>query len=234
MQKQVWIDLFNGYDLHGWQTESVSDPGGKVLEEMGWLVVGQVEVSQDDLTRFSYSGGKPEGEGVLVNGLLGRTANFVSEHLHGDCELHIEFAVPQGSNSGVYLMGHYEIQILDSWQATEMRYGMCGGIYARRVDGEDVDGTPPRINASRPPGQWQSYDVVFQAPRFDQTGRKTHNAVFKKVEWNGVLVHEEIEVKGPTRATLPGPERSRGPLMIQGDHGPVAFRNMRIRELAGT
>ena len=230
MQKQAWINLFNGHDLRGWQTESVSDPGSKILEEMGWQVVGQVDLSPDDLTQFSYS----EGQGVLVNGLLGRTANFVSEYHHGDCELHIEFVVPQGSNSGVYLMGHYEIQILDSWQATELRYGTCGGIYARRVAGEDVDGTPPQTNASRPPGQWQSYDVVFQAPQFDQTGRKTRNAVFKRVEWNGVLAHEDVEVKGPTRAALPGPERSRGPLMIQGDHGPVAFRNIRICELAGS
>ncbi len=226
MQEKGWINLFNGHDLSGWQTESVSDPGGKILEEMGWQVVSQVEVNKDNLNEFSYS----EGQGVLVNGLLGRTANFVSEHPHGDCELHIEFVVPQGSNSGVYLMGQYEIQILDSWQATEMRYGMCGGIYARRVDGEDVDGTPPLTNASRPPGQWQSYDVLFQAPRFDQAGRKTSNAVFKRVEWNGILVHENVEVKGPTRAALPGPEQRKGPLMLQGDHGQVGFRNVRIRE----
>ena len=76
--------------------------------------------------------------------------------------------------------------------------------------------------------------MVFHAPQFDQTGCKTRNAVFKRVVWNGVLVHKEVEVKGPTRAALPGPERSLGPLMIQGDHGPVAFRNMRIRELIGS
>lgn len=230
MQKEAWIDLFNGHDVSGWQTESVSDPGGKILEEMGWQVVGQVELSADDETKFSYA----EGEGVLINGRLGRTENFVSEYAHGDCELHIEFVVPKGSNSGVYLMGHYEIQILDSWQETTLRYGMCGGIYARRVDEVDVDGVPPQTNESRPPGQWQSYDVVFQAPRFDQSGHKTSNAVFKRVVWNGVLVHENVEVKGPTRAALPGPERSRGPLMIQGDHGPVAFRNVRIREIPGS
>ena len=228
MPQQEWINLFNGRDLRGWEPEAVSDPGGRVLEEMGWQVVGEASLNPTDSTRFSYSA----GQGVLANGLLGRTANFVSEHHHGDCELQIEFVVPQGSNSGVYLMGHYEVQILDSWQATELRYGTCGGIYARHVAGEDVDGTPPRSNESRPPGQWQRYDVVFQAPRFDQTGRKTHNAVFKRVVWNGVLVHQDVEVKGPTRAALPGPERARGPLMIQGDHGPVAFRNIRIRDLA--
>jgi hypothetical protein len=141
----------------------------------------------------------------------------------------VEFVVAQRSNSGVYLMGRYEVQVLDSWGVAELRYGTCGGIYARRVDGEDVDGAPPRLNASRPPGQWQSFDIVFRAPRFSESGAKTHDAVFVSVAWNGVLVHENVVVKGPTRAALPGPEGERGSLMLQGDHGPVAYRNLRIR-----
>ncbi|RLE07344.1 hypothetical protein DRJ00_08320, partial [Candidatus Aerophobetes bacterium] len=159
------------------------------------------------------------------------TQDLATESSYGDCELHIEFVVPERSNSGVYLMGHYEIQILDSWGETELKFSSCGGIYARYINGQEVGGKPPRVNASRPPGEWQSYDVIFRAPKFDDTGRKISNAVFERVVWNGVVVHENVEVEGPTRASMPGPERPQGPLMLQGDHGPVAFRNIRIRRI---
>ena len=81
---------------------------------------------------------------------------------------------------------------------------------------------------SRPPGEWQTYDVEFRAPRFDENGRKTANATFVSVVWNGELVHENVEVDGPTRASMLNDEAPEGPLMLQGDHGPVAYRNIRI------
>ena len=142
--------------------------------------------------------------------------------------MHIEFVVPEGSNSGVYFMGRYEIQILDSWGETELKYGTCGGVYARWINEQSVGGYPPRVNMSRPPGEWQSYDVEFRAPRFDENGRKTANAIFVSVVWNGELVHENAEVDGPTRASMLNDEAPKGPLMLQGDHGPVAYRNIRI------
>jgi len=120
---------------------------------------------------------------------------------------------------------------LDSWGETQLKYGTCGGIYARYIDGKDVGGKPPRVNASRPPGEWQSYDVIFRAPEFDDTGRKVSNAVFEQVIWNGTAVHENVELEGPTRASIPTPERPQGPMMLQGDHGPVAYRNIRIRKI---
>ena len=128
-------------------------------------------------------------------------------------------------------MGHYEIQILDSWGETQLKYCTCGGIYARYIDGKDIGGKPPRVNASRPPGEWQSYDVIFRAPKFDDDGKKICNAVFEQVTWNGIVVHENVELEGPTRASISGPERPQGPLMLQGDHGPVAYRDIRIREI---
>ena len=112
-----------------------------------------------------------------------------------------------------------------------MAFSVCGGIYARWVKRKNVEGHPPLVNASLPPGQWQTFDVIFRAPRFDAAGKKTENARFIKVTHNGKVVHKDVELKGPTRSPMPGAEKPLGPIMIQGDHGPVAYRNMRIRPL---
>jgi hypothetical protein len=125
-------------------------------------------------------------------------------------------------------MGRYEVQILDSWGATELRFGTCGGIYARWINEQPVGGEPPRANASKPPGEWQSYDIDFRTPRFNADGEKTANATFVSVVWNGELVHENFEIDGPTRAAMFDEEAATGPLMLQGDHGPVAYRNVAI------
>lgn len=215
-----WIELFNGRDLSGWR--ALSKDG-----KHEWRVAGKVTLNPDDEKLFAIE----PGEGIFVNGDKGRTANIATELNHADCEAHIEFVVPKGSNSGVYFMGHYEIQVLDSWGKEEVQYSDCGGIYCQWINNQAVGGTPPRVNAAKPPGEWQTYDVIFQAPRFDEKGNKTRNAMFVKVVHNGVVVHENVEVGGATRASMPGPERTQGPLMLQGDHGPVAYRNVRIRPL---
>jgi hypothetical protein len=170
------------------------------------------------------------GSGVLVNGPEGRTTDLLSRLEHGDAEVHVEFMVPEGSNSGVYLQGRYEIQVFDSWGVEEPGFADCGGIYQRWQDEQGFEGHPPRVNASRPPGEWQTFDIVFQAPRFDAAGAKTANARFVKVVHNGVVVHEDVEVTGPTRASTFEDEKPRGPLMLQGDHGPVAYRNVVLRK----
>jgi hypothetical protein len=128
-------------------------------------------------------------------------------------------------------MGRYEIQILDSWQAHGLRFSTCGGVYARWIDETAVGGAPPRINASRPPGEWQEYDIRFRAPRFELDGTRSQRATFEQVVWNGELVHKNVELDGPTRASMAEDEVPRGPLMIQGDHGPVGFRNIHLTEL---
>ena len=212
-----WTELFDGKSLADWRGQSAD---GKHK----WCVAGAVSLKPDDPKLFQIK----SGEGLLVNGEAGRTANLYTDHQHGDCKLHIEFVVPEGSNSGVYFMGRYEIQILDSWGETELKYGTCGGVYARWINEQSVGGYPPRVNMSRPPGEWQSYDVEFRAPRFDENGRKTANATFVSMVWNGELVHENAEVDGPTRAPMLDEEAPEGPLMLQGDHGPVAYRNIRI------
>ena len=211
--------LFNGRDLAGWKA---------LGEQNAWVVASRVAVDPKDEKRFVIT----PGEGILVNGPDGRTCNICTEQTFGDCAVHIEFVVPKGSNSGVYFAGRYEIQVLDSYGKEKLEYSDCGGIYGRWINNQTVEGRAPRVNASRAPGQWQSFDVVFRAPRFDASGRKTENARFVKVLHNGVLVHENVELTGPTRAAMSETvEVARGPLMLQGDHGPVAYRNIRIREL---
>jgi hypothetical protein len=192
-----------------------------------WQIVGELKIDPADERRFVTG----PGTGVLVNGEAGRTKNLFSKYEHGDIEAHIEFNVPRGSNSGVYFQGRYEVQILDSWGVENPKYGDCGGIYQRSAQGKGSEGHPPRVNASRRPGQWQTFDVVFQAPHFDAQGTKTANAKFLKVVHNGKLVHQNVEVTGPTVAAGFGDEKAMGPLMLQGDHGPVAYRNIRLKPI---
>jgi hypothetical protein len=148
-------------------------------------------------------------------------------------ELHLEFMVPAGGNSGVYVQGRYEIQILDSAGKTALNAGDCGGVYQRWDDARDpkgFEGTPPSVNAAKPAGQWQSYDIVFRAPTFDSDGNKLTNARLDRVMHNGVLIHEDVELTGPTRGGSE-PEIAQGPIRLQGDHGAIAYRNIRVRRL---
>lgn len=204
-----------GGDLSAWRA-----PTGE------WVLAGEVTTDPKDEKKLAW---KP-GTGVVVNGEAGRTNHLVSKTEHGDVEVHIEFVVPKGSNSGVYLQGRYEIQVLDSWGVQEPQYSDCGGIYQRWKDDKGYEGHPPRVNASRPPGEWQSFDIVFRAPRFDDKGNKIENARFVKVVHNGQVVQENVELTGPTRASLYEDEAPLGPLMLQGDHGPVAYRNVTLKK----
>ena len=173
------------------------------------------------------------GTGAIVNGPTGRTSHLFSKAEFGDVKAHIEFIVSKGSNSGVYFMGRYEIQVFDSYDTEKSEYpGIeCGGIYERWDENRNpkgYEGHSPRVNASKAPGQWQTFDVIFRAPRFDKAARKLANARFEMVLHNGIVVHEDVELTGPTRAGAYNDEKPAGPLMLQGDHGPVAYRNIRI------
>jgi len=193
-----------------------------------WQVVGEAFT---DPANEKMLGTKP-GTGVIVNGPAGRTSNLLSKAEFGDINAHIEFMVSKDSNSGVYFMGRYEIQVFDSWRKQSEYPGIeCGGIYQRWDESrkqKGFEGHSPRVNASRPPGKWQTFNVIFRAPRFDETGRKVANARFEKIVHNGIVVHEDVELTGPTRAGAYNDEKPAGPLMLQGDHGPVAYRNIRI------
>lgn len=190
-----------------------------------WRKVAAIWLSGDG-RYFEYI----EGDGIIINGKT-RTVNLVSIQEFGDCEIYLEFCLPEGSNSGVYLMGRYEIQIYDSYQMDNPPYSgiECGGIYPRWIDNKNVGGRSPDLNVARAPGQWQSFNILFKAPRFDSIDRKVSRASFIEVRHNGYLIHKNVEVDGPTRASLFEDEALVGPLMLQGDHGPIAFRNIRIR-----
>jgi hypothetical protein len=208
--------------LAGWRGQEADKPNE-------WMTVESVRMDPANPKTLVLGPAGPQG--ILVNGKLGKTVNLVTTEKYGDVEAEIEFLVPQGSNSGVYFQGLYEIQILDSFGNTDLKFGDCGGVYARYIDGKSVGGAAPRVNASKPPGEWQTFHVWFRAPRFDAGGKKIRNARFEKVLHNGVLIHENVEVEGPTRASMSHAEAPTGPLMLQGDHGPVAFRRISVRRL---
>jgi len=194
-----------------------------------WQIVADTFTNPQDEKVLSS---KP-GTGAIINGPAGRTSHLFSKAEFGDVKAHIEFMVSKGSNSGVYFMGRYEIQIYDSYGIEKDEYpGIeCGGIYQRWDENRNpkgFEGHSPRVNASKAPGQWQTFDVIFRAPRFDEAGRKVANARFEKVVHNGMVVHEDVELTGPTLAGAYNDEKPAGPLMLQGDHGPVAYRNIRI------
>ena len=168
----------------------------------------------------------------MINGPQGRTVNVVTDQKFGDSELYLEFMIAKGSNSGVYLHGLYEVQVFDSYGSTEkMTSSDCGGIYHRWIDNKGVGGSAPSRNASRRPGEWQSFQIWFRAPRFNAAGKKTSNARFLRVLHNGLSVQENVEVDGGTRAHMSIPEAATNPIMLQGDHGPVAYRHIYIRPL---
>jgi hypothetical protein len=190
-----------------------------------WTAANSVKLNPTNAKMFVLE----SGSGIFANGPKGRTSNLLSREEFGDCEAHIEFWVPKESNSGIYFLGRYEVQVFDSFGVKKPKYSDCGGIYQSCSDPKpDSKGTPPGTNASRAPGEWQTFDVVFRAPRFDATGKKTENAKFVKVVHNGVVIHENVESPRPTCAAWKLDEVPRGPLMLQGDHGPVAYRNVRI------
>jgi len=158
------------------------------------------------------------GDEELVNAEP-HSVDAYTQRTWGDCILELEVMVPKGSNSGIYLMGEYEVQVLDSYGKEKVGQGDMGGIYAAAA---------PRVNAARAPGEWQKFVIGFRAPRFAADGRKSANAAFLRVELNGQLIHEGVEMKGPTPGGLTGKEASKGPILLQGDHGAVAYRNIKV------
>ncbi len=194
-----------------------------------WHIVGGVAADLNTTHEIRTS----EGTGILVN-IPSEAArdNLFFDWEHGDIQLEFEFMMPKESNSGIYLQGRYEIQMLDSWGKQRPSFSDVGGIYQRwdseRPEGrQGYQGHAPRMNTARAPGLWQRFQIRFQAPRFDDAGRKTANARMVEVKHNGVVIHQNVELTGPTRGSSFSDERPTGPLMIQGDHGPVAIRNIR-------
>ena len=198
---------FNGKDLTGWKCRGDA-------AKTQW-VVGAAKLDPDNPTKLAVE----QGGNELIN--KSRGVDLYSEQKFGDCLLTIEVMVPKGSNSGIYLMGNYEIQVLDSFGKDDNAGpGDMGGIYGAAA---------PKNPKYKAPGEWQKFEIHFVAPKFED-GKKVANAKFVKMVLNGVTIHENVEVKGVTGGAMSA-EAATGPLMFQGDHGPVAFRNIEIRPL---
>ncbi|WP_198675456.1 3-keto-disaccharide hydrolase [Pleomorphovibrio marinus] len=196
-----------------------------------WSLVSDVFADLENQEQLKAS----KGVGILLNQPTKRNQgkDLLSKEHYGDMDLELEYMTFRGSNSGIYLQGRYEVQILDSWTKLNPGSGDNGGIYERwdenRPEGQKgYQGYAPRYNVSKAPGLWQKVKISFQAPRFDDSGNKISNAKMLSVELNGVTIHENVELLGPTRSAYSQEETARGPLMIQGDHGPVAIRNLVI------
>ena len=197
------IVLFDGKDLAQWRSAKDGSPAKWKVEN------GAMEV-------------------------VAGTGDIRTERAFGDCQLHVEWATPtprpgeegqHRGNSGVFLMGLYEVQVLDSYGNRTYPDGQAGALYGAY---------PPLVNASRPPGQWQTYDIVFHGPRFDGAGKLLRPAR-TTVLYNGILVQDDREQPGPTAHGKRPPYAAHPdklPLGLQDHDHPVRYRNIWIRELA--
>ncbi|HKT47054.1 MAG TPA: DUF1080 domain-containing protein, partial [Candidatus Acidoferrales bacterium] len=194
------VVLFDGKDLSQWQHKDGSAPKWKV--ESGYVQVAP------------------------------KTGFIYTKQAFGDCQLHVEFAEPvpavgesqERGNSGVFLMGLYEIQVLDSFENRTYADGQASAVYGQY---------PPLVNASRPPGQWQTYDIIWHGPRFDASGRLLRPARVTVLH-NGVLTQDNVELTGPTEHGERPPYKAHAeklPLGLQDHNTPTRFRNIWIREL---
>ncbi len=195
-----------------------------------WGIAGGVSASLEEANVINTK----NGTGILVNDPSDHQGkDLFTNFEHGDIDLELEYMMAKESNSGIYLQGRYEVQLLDSWTTKNPSSGDNGGIYERwdedRPEGQKgFQGYPPRQNASRAPGLWQDLKISFRAPRFDDEGNKIENAKIIEATLNGVTIHEDVELLGPTRGAISNEEASQGPLRLQGDHGAIAFRNISI------
>ncbi|MEM7309937.1 MAG: family 16 glycoside hydrolase [Planctomycetota bacterium] len=208
--EEGWLRLTFGDATDGWTHE-------------GWELV-DAELDPDDTTRLMVK----KGVNALTNTGNDAPTDYASKQLFGDARIHAEFMLPDGGDSGILLMGRYEIDLRDSDPDRRLTPEHCGGIAA----GAGFDGAAPRFHAYSNEGQWHKVDVDFQAPRFDAAGRKVENARILRVQMDGTLLHENVELPGPT-AGLEGPEVAAGPLVLQGARTHVAFGNVRVRPSAG-
>lgn len=157
--------------------------------------------------------------------------SIITKELFGDIQLHVEFNLPEEpedegqdrANSGIYVQARYEVQVLDSYGGETYPDGQCGAVYGQ---------APPLVNVTRPPGEWQTYDIIFRAARFDEDGKRTKPASFT-VFHNGVMIHDHFRLeKGDTTASMWKEGPGDGPVYLQ-DHGSkVRYRNIWLRKLA--
>lgn len=217
-----WTELFAGDAAKVWK---------KV--DTRWIKTSSVGLDPEKANRLKAKG---ETGPVWVNGETGRVSDLITQKTYGDVEVHVEYLLGKNSNSGIKFHALYEIQFRDTAaKKGDLTGDDNGGIYPRAELSpkyRHIDkGIPPRVNAAKPAGEWQTLVVSFRAARFDAEGNKKENARIIKAVLNGQVIHENQELKTPTGTNWVRKEMPKGPFMLQADHGPVAFRNVRIREL---
>jgi hypothetical protein len=240
-RSEGWRPLYNGKDLSGWKFRN---PRAKRV----WKVCDNVGIDPGDESRLLPVGEGGRASAALLCGDDGRGSDIMTEELFTDYQLHLEFTVPKGSNSGVYNRGLFEIQVFDSYGKPKLGFHDCGSLYERAI---------PRENLSKPPGEWQSFDITLKGKKltlawngkpvyedYDIRYGETDRDAFIRLNQENAGKPAELQVKlreeggryigyfgeGGTRAGLDGPDRP-GPILLQGDHGPVAYRNLLIRSL---
>jgi hypothetical protein len=207
-----------------WQMPPVVDPGpvGGPPSDAVVLFDGK------DLSHWSHAEKWVVKDGCVISG----GNDIQSKQSFGDCQLHVEWASPEkvsGSgqgrgNSGVFMLGSYEIQVLDSYQNETYADGAAAAVYKQH---------PPLVNASRKPGEWQTYDIIWESPRFDAKGALTKPACVTVLH-NGVLVQNHFQPLGPTswdQKPKYTPQPAKGPIGLQFHGNPVRFRNIWVREV---
>ncbi|MCX8053653.1 MAG: DUF1080 domain-containing protein [Armatimonadetes bacterium] len=182
-----------------------------------------------DLSHWMYVDSAKPAQWKIQDGYMEvQGGSIYSKQTFGDHQLHVEFWLPKmdassgqtRANSGVYMHGLYEIQVFDSYGLPPDR-SACGAIY---------NVTAPMVNACRPPERWQTFDILFRAPRFDETGKKIANAVVSVIH-NGVWILDNAVVAGPTAGSMTHNESPTGPVMLQDHDCPVRYRNIWVRPL---
>jgi len=236
-----WKPLFNGRNLDGWKPRN---PQAKKV----WVVCDDVRLDPAQPERLLPVGPGGSPTAALLCGQDGRGSDIMTTEEFYDYQLHLEFTVPRGSNSGVYNRGLFEIQVFDSYGVPKLAFHDCGALYERAIPGE---------NHAKPPGQWQSYDITMKGKQLtliwngktvfhdkDVRYGETDRAAFERLNQENLGKPEALRVRlrqengkyvgyfgeGGTRSGLDGPDRP-GPILLQGDHGPVAYRNLYIRTL---
>jgi len=224
------------------QTPGADAPGSPWVDLMkpdvwkkydaAWIPADEVKLDGEKSNKLKAT--KKTDGGAWVNGEKGRLPDLLTKQSFGDCKVHVEFMIAKNSNAGIKFHAVYEIQILDSFGSKkELSGDSMGGVYPRADDKmgyKHIDkGIAPKVNAAKAPGEWQTLDVTWRSPRFDDTGEKTANAMIVKATLNGQVIHENQELKTATGANWVRKETATGPFMLQADHGPVAFRNVKIR-----
>jgi hypothetical protein len=218
------FNLYDGWESGiPWPEPKVVDPGLAGGPPSDALVL----FDGNDLSQ--WEGGKwTVKDGIAIS----NEGGIKTKRAFGDCQLHLEWASPQKvagdgqgrGNSGVYLMDSYEVQILDSYENKTYFDGQAGAIYKQH---------PPLVNACRKPGEWQSYDIIFTAPRFTKEG-KVEKPGYLTVLQNGVLIQNHFEIQGRTAYEAPPSYEAHPdklPISLQYHGNPVRFRNIWIREL---